>query len=260
MRWLAIAFVLMSDVAQASDYPLSGTVGHETEKDFITFECTQSSQERLDCLFAQIKIRRMGGPEALAKALAQIPKMLTEVRAGKLLNKDECSQYRELASAIDSGKPLASMAPTQVSEFLRTRKAMPQAERSDMLKIMTAWIRACDEPSAASIETWLRIVQDRESRTCKLWAHNYNLSFRQVGPNWVSSEGPAGACGTVTVVTLSRDDPQSPLWNYAQQKIITNKGGGNGFFKCQDLDEASYLYRWDVTEYYKGCDYIKYGF
>ena len=43
------------------------------------------------------------------------------------------------------------------------------------------------------------------------------------------------------------------------RKIVTNKSGSFLSMKCSDLDEGQLTYTWENTEFFKGCDYVRWG-
>ena len=74
--------------------------------------------------------------------------------------------------------------------------------------------------------------------------------------------GPSGECGLIEVATFERDPAEklSAFWNYKTRKIVTNKKGTAVLLACSALDENEYAYSWKTQDFFKGCDYVRYGF
>ncbi|MFZ4808296.1 MAG: hypothetical protein ACOYLQ_13650, partial [Hyphomicrobiaceae bacterium] len=58
---------------------------------------------------------------------------------------------------------------------------------------------------------------------------------------------------------LSPEANAGLLWTYTTRKIVTNKASKAGLFPCSGLDETEVQFTWQATEFYKGCDYLKFG-
>ena len=106
-------------------------------------------------------------------------------------------------------------------------------------------------------EAILRLVHNRETRTCKIWLNKFEQTFSRTSDSmYTHASSPHGPCGVVNIATLERD---RSLWNYRTKKVVTNRQGMSGPISCKLLDETEHLYTWNNTVFYKGCDYVKYG-
>lgn len=260
MRVLLIASAILYPItlAAAPDYPPYATVTNEKDKDFIQIFCDIPKGSTLSCKFTQIKVRKLGGEEDLAQSLAGIPEMLKEFAEGKAV--ETCASMRKVGQAMRRDRTASGSDSHPLSDVMAT---IPEPERLDTLKEIDSLEKACASPNKENLEAWLRQQNDRSSRTCSIWVNTYEQTFTlQSAGVWVHSGQPDGICGAVHISTLEKEEGTASLWSYRTRKIITAKNAlkENKLLNCKDLDEDEYFYTWKSKAYYRGCDYIKYGF
>jgi hypothetical protein len=248
----------LSAFAAPDSFPSFGILSNAHERDFFQYSCAPPSARGLVCQFTQIKVHNIGKPEELAKALAATPEVQKDISSGK--SAQVCAEMRKLVDALHRGK--APPGSDQAKFFSSITSQTPR-ERADMLRGVEGFDTACTAPTKENVEAMLRFQHEKESRTCTVWANSYEQVFTQQGPDvWVHNSPPAGLCGVINIATLEREAGAGSLWNYRMRKIVTDKNAvkDTAVFSCKSLDESEYLYTWNSAEYYKGCDYIKYGF
>lgn len=245
-------------LAADNDYPAFGMLMGEQAKDLMQFKCDPPTVQGLTCHFTQILVSKGGGPEKLKKSLANAPDLLKELEGGKAA--DTCASMKNLAHAIRTGATL----PDKNQQAFLEKLTKNTTERADTLRSFESVETACNTPTKENVEAWLRAENDKDTRTCSLLSNSFEQTFTIQSPNiWVHNGGPDGLCGVVTVTTFERDkDANSKMfWNYRTRKIVTSKDAlDTTLLNCRMLDEGEYLYTWRTETYFKGCDYIKYGF
>jgi hypothetical protein len=136
-------------------------------------------------------------------------------------------------------------------------------QRKDALDGVSALAKACHSPTRDNLLAIVRKQHEKDMRTCLLWVNSYKETFKATGANrWVNTRGPGGTCGVVVVsqFELVEGTKGITFWNYRTRKVVTNKQERQGLLSCGDLDETEQFYSWKTEEFYKGCDYVKYGF
>jgi len=80
---------------------------------------------------------------------------------------------------------------------------------------------------------------------------------------YTSRNSPTGACGVVSVSVFKPDPNASFLYNYREQRVVTNKTSSipmiTGDLSRSDLDESSLDYQWRTSQEFRNCVYIKAG-
>lgn len=259
MRAMALIMMicLISCTAAANDRPLNGTGGGEVDGDFMEYQCTPLTDGRLNCLFTQIKITRAAKSEDLSVALARVEE---QAKTFKGLDKETCAGVRDMLILLQGKSPPAG-SKLHIDEAQRQKwLQMPAREREDQIAMMTAMLRICEKPSRDSLAAVARLEHNKKLRTCRIFTNKFEQVFSRTGPNvWAHSSAPQGECGSINVSTFERDDPRFGLWNIQMRKIVTNKSGSFLSMKCSDLDESQLTYTWRNTEFFKGCDYVRWG-
>jgi hypothetical protein len=255
--WLVLLACVMPGTAltAANDYPSFGILTNEREKDFIEYQCGAPSADGVACHFTQTKVSKKGGPNDLAQSVASIPEMQTGFTSGKEV--ETCTNNKNLIQAMRTG-----VAPPGTDQkHLDAMRAKPEPERTDMLREFESFQKICEAPTKENIEAWMRLQNDQEGRTCSVWVHSWDHTFTRQSPEaWVHSGSPEGLCGTTDISTFERD---GSFWNYRTRRVVTDKNAlkGNQLVpECRSLDEGEYFYTWNTETYYRGCDYIKFGF
>jgi hypothetical protein len=105
--------------------------------------------------------------------------------------------------------------------------------------------RFCEQPTWATLHEFLRVLNDWDSKTCRIWTNAYTETFEwQPSGKWVSNRGPSGICGVIVVSTLEpHDKTKFPVrWTYETRKIVTNKDALKGDV-CK-FEETPVRYSW----------------
>ena len=69
--------------------------------------------------------------------------------------------------------------------------------------------------------------------------------------------GPAGSCGVVTIGIFSASEFGSALWNYREERVVTNPDGEGDLLSCDDLEQQPDIkYSWRPADEFRNCVYI----
>jgi hypothetical protein len=255
---------LMPWPALGGEYPDVGFVQDPQRHYFIKFECDPPTEQGMHCKFSEGVVHKNGGPEALAKALAELADNL---RKGVDFKKETERMCAEIGSnmagiiqAVRNGTKTAPPGMTQSS--LDSLQAKPAPARADTLTMFESLQKVCASPTKESLENMARVQNDKETRTCELSLYTWEQDFiKQSDALWVHNGQPDGVCGVIDIATLEKDDH---FWNYRTHSVVTNKNAikDNTVFDCHKVDEAEHFYKWNAGDaadgIYVGCDYIKY--
>src|SRR5262245_51030585 len=73
------AALLLADTAMAQEFPTTGQVYNTRENNFLTYDCSKRSGEnRIDCKFVQISIRKKAKPEDLEGRISDAKKQFSD--------------------------------------------------------------------------------------------------------------------------------------------------------------------------------------
>ena len=252
----ALMLGVISFGSSAQETPRSGILYNMSEVHSLTYNCTTSSNNTLNCEFVQTSVRPKATYADLPAALEHARK---EFAKGPMFDSKDCNLNQTLINIL-SGK---EKAPKQdVIDKLTT------VQRRDMLALAQAALGVCSSRSEEKYFDLIRLGQDRDRRTCKVSSHPFSQTFRATSEGgsstgvWVAQGKPEGPCG---IVQLSRFESEqikigSSLftnWRFIARKAISNPSGklflGGS---CSRLDEQPYTYDWRTQEHQLTCDYV----
>ena len=240
--------------------PTVGIVYNTKENSSLAYECKKTNSATLVCDFVQSSVRRKTTPEQWSERRQAA---LQTYESDTSNSKQDCDVTKRMLDILE-GRGSASDA----AKFAR----LEGRQREDMeaaLKAMATW---CSQKTSEHYLAFLRILFDKETRTCKVTASRFTQTFRRVRDDltntlvWTTvQERPEGPCGLVQLCRFSRTTSTLSkdwfFWSYSARKAVTNPTGllmpG---VACKDLDEREYLYDWkNEEERYVGCDYIEFS-
>jgi hypothetical protein len=250
---LALFMALQFMPASAADnHPSVGITSGAIEQDFIQYKCDRPTQAGIVCKFTQLRVRNQAKPENLDEKLSRIAEFEKQIRKKPTTHNERCNEYSQIAKLLRSKDPNDKAA----SEFHRNWEAMHPKEKQDTLNVVELFENACDAPTQENLAAIIRAEHEKDTRTCSVLANNFEQVFeRTAGGEWVHSSAPEGDCGIITVASFEKAHSKFSLWNYRTRKVMTNKKGS-----CTPYDEQEHVYNWRPEMFFKGCDYVRYGF
>jgi hypothetical protein len=90
--------------------------------------------------------------------------------------------------------------------------------------------------------------------TCLATTNTYDRRFEKQGADWVSREGPDGACGLVDVATLK--DGGGVRWTLEMRKIATKRDASP---QCRAADEPPEVLSWQNVRRELPCRFVQPG-
>ncbi|OOZ42998.1 hypothetical protein [Solemya velum gill symbiont] len=254
----AVCFCL-TDIssALADDAPTTGFLYNTKETHSIQYQCELNNRDILDCEFTQTAVRKKGKPEDLDVSLKQARE---EFKSGVKIPAEECKLYTGLVDILEGRKkPPNEQGFSEITDI----------NRADLLKTSKAMKNFCTSKKEEDFLNFVRLIHEKDLRTCKVSSHTFKQSFKMVQDNlsgvgsWVAQGEAEGPCG---IVSLSRFEPERlkdyslVLWKYISRKAVTNpKGELLPGASCKNLDESEYIYDWRSKEHSLGCDYIEFS-
>jgi hypothetical protein len=255
--FFALFCVLVSPVL-AADYPYSAMLYGTKDHDQITAQCRTQSETEMACDFTQVHVTKAAKPEDLQEALGKLDEIVKQAKTQpNKSDKELCDNIDLVYEAINSNKtPPGPYGSIWEKAIHTSPKYM-----DDIRAAVSSFIGFCKSLSKKTIETLIRIVHEKNSRTCKVFANEFSQKFTlDINKNWVSKESSGGQCGVINV-SVFKKAKDSNYWTYRTQKIITNNDDKNeNILNCSYLDKNEYFYDWKAEEIFLGCDYIKFGF
>ena len=266
MRLIAFSALLhLSAISNcwADDLPFMQHYYNTRESNALQAECKKSSQGVMDCNFTQFFINKSDKREEFEKRLAGIAQELKNPPKEK-----ECVQYRAMLEAIKTKSLPKSNAgePSFIQDqeaFTQWLNRMQLEEQRDIENQMSALISYCSNPSEEALRKLITTQHERDGRSCNVWVYNFEQSFNYNIANgrWENVTGPLGVCGVVSINYFEKDESAKLFWRYKTKKTVTNKGAKSDLgLECgSTFDETEYTFDWKSSEWYKRCDYIKFG-
>jgi hypothetical protein len=98
-------------------------------------------------------------------------------------------------------------------------------------------------------------TSDRAPDTCLVTTNRYEKTFvKDTGGRWISSGGPAGACGVIDVVTLT--DEGGVRWTMEMKKVVTRR---NAAASCAGAEEPPETLSWQNLRRPLPCRFVQPG-
>jgi hypothetical protein len=252
IAWACVSF------AQAEDQPTSGFLYNTGETSSLTYQCTPTRANEINCDFTQTSVRRKADPNNLQKELQNAR---TAFASEKPLPADVCSGSEKFLNALRTGDTSGLPDPSFTSRQLN---AMSAGQKKATEEIISATVAYCRAPSEANFLNIAKIDFLRKTRTCVAASNEFKQTFKrvQMSNTWTSNEGPTGPCGVVNVSRFESEKGQASgatFFRYITRKIITEPKGRAFVLQCSDLDEAEYTYDWRSKEHYLACESIEFS-
>lgn len=276
---LFLVFNIHAAFAQ-TDVPTTGMLYNTSEASALTYDCSQSSNGKLECAFTQSSVRnKLKLSEMEAKIKDAKDGFLTE----KIKMTEDCKPENNLFKLIDllEGNKTtdefiadnSKNADFNKDEFLSNMKSMDSAQKKYLLDYITSYKAFCDNSTE---ENFLKVVRAglyKDSKTCTVSSNSFTQTFVHVADAssehgvWVVESKPEGDCGIVRLDRFVADKQSGSKfvpWTYFSKKFVTNKAGEAFLMKCNVLDENEYFYDWKTSAktdslYHKGCEYIEFS-
>ena len=211
-------------------YPLEGDITNS----LINLTCRPyKDSEHLDCEILQVIFTKPNVEDVSSDA--DIDKL------AQLLNKDICPARDDPRwDNISMDDPAFQ---DKLKEFIATEEF--SATEVDLMK---RWIQLCTEGDASKRSSiskqmigWMIEFGNEESRkTCRMmfFPRSQRFTWNRSTSQWRSITESEGACGAVTVTSLSSED--RIWWTYASQIIVSDTSGKDLFpgMSCQELADT----------------------
>jgi hypothetical protein len=242
---------------RAEEVPSVGLLYNTKETHSMVYRCQQNRDNSLDCEFTQTAVRKKAKPEDLNSKLNQARK---EFRGGAKNSAEECKMFNELVDVLEGRKK-----PPKEEGF----KEITDMQKKDLLKTSRGMVEFCKSRTEENFLNMVRLVHEKETRTCQVSSNAFKQSFRYVQDTlsdtgaWVVQGTPEGPCGIVQLSRFEPDrlkDSKLIFWKYVARKAVTNPQGS--FFpgaSCKGFDEGEYVYDWKSKEHSLGCDYVEFS-
>ena len=231
---------------------------------YLQYACEESNQ-RLNCKFTQMmltpKLKESEYNSELAKKREQAEKEAVEKGGLDVMHEELCRNFLTSLDTLDaliSGN-IEGLPASVRDNYYSMSKAQLEANK-ELLSPLNEVCRS--KPNNSDwLEKVFRSELDRSLKTCSLVANPYEATFQETSPGiYTSRNGPEGPCGVVSVSVFTPENKFGFLYNYREQRIVTNKGSSMplalGEMKCSDLDESSLEYNWYNANEFKNCVYI----
>jgi hypothetical protein len=242
-----ILLYVLAGAASGQEVPTTGQVTDERENSSLNYECLSVEGGQLSCSFVQGMFSK--APVVDADELAS---QATELAASPISAAD-CVAYRNALATFQSGGDFGI--------------PLTELQREDGTRSMASVVAFCDAPTVESAMEVLRVGQDRAARTCSVSHFRFDMVFDWdfERKRWEAVTSPSGACGIVVAAFMEPEYtdalPDYAMWNYRQQKIVTNREGSDALMgACADWPESENRSSWRGRELPLQCDYIKFGF
>jgi hypothetical protein len=237
----------------ADDHPSVGFTSNSIDKDFIQYKCDRPTQGGMICKFTQVKVRAQDKRENLEEKLSRIPEFEKQIRKKPKTHNERCKEYSQVGKLLRSKDDPNDKA---AAEFHRNWEAMHPREKQDMSNVVALFGNICDAPTPENIAAFMRAEHEQETRTCVVLVSNFEQTFqRTAAGKWVHRGSPEGDCGIISVTSFEKAHPKFSLWNYTTGKVVTNMERS-----CNRHNETGHVYNWRPEIFFKGCDYVRYGF
>ena len=249
---LSIGLAIMPASA-AVDHPSVGITSGAIDKDFIQYKCDRPVQAGMVCKFTQLKMRVQAKPEGLDEKLSRIAELEKQIRDNPTKHNAQCKDVGQMEKVLRSGPTPNDQTR---AEFDQTFEDLHPKEKQDMLNVIALLGKVCEAPTRENIAAMVRAEHEKDTRTCSIMTRNFEQTFQPTAVGtWVHTSALEGECGIIYITSFEKADPKFSLWNYRTRRVVTNKQGS-----CAGYDETEQTYNWRSEMFFKGCDYIRYGF
>lgn len=226
------SLLLATDITFPPSFAGYGTATSENSSLSMTCE-GKGTFASLKCKFTEVVLVVPSEAEVqrhLAERKAEETKATAQEVAAFLTGmKKECSGERPRLEVLDS----------------------PSKERARQ-QDLEIWEAVCKCTDGECADRQILKQEEIKQRTCRIYAHSYELTLRRTGPlSWVGTHGPGGACGNIEVSTLERDPKSEILWTFTWVRASANKNGS----LCAAL--ASELNKPTVWSWRYPCDLLE---
>jgi hypothetical protein len=249
MRWIGVVACVLAQAVAAENEPRIRTgylQPHDpAEKGSVLVECRHTGSDELTCEFTHIALDYLANPRELhaetAKAVAEFRKRVKSVGMKKHLEsmcggtKEEADEMRRLVEHLTAAGRLKSAQ--QAAELLS----------------------ACDDPSEARLEQFVRQNVIWNSKTCMLsvW-RQAPVRFTRTAPGkWIGSDGPRGECRERYAYTLDHHpEYKNELWTWSQTRTSVDRSSD----LCKGIEtgkKVEFSYRGYKPE--MSCELIEFG-
>lgn len=265
-----IVAITMCAIPARADSPRFGTVQSESPRAMIQYECLypEGDGRKIVCEFIRVEIKKSAeraSPEQI-RELAE--SRLAEERSR--VSGAECNFFVELSRALRGDISLdgvVSSAPdgffSDKAEALSGIGQLPQSERATLARSMEVLGEFCADPTLENLENALRIKNERETATCKLYVSRFEREFQLnvsggSDETWIALSSPEGSCSVIDVSRFERPRGVGSdfTWNFVLKRISANPSGSRilgGTCADYDMEEQ---YEWQLTTHRDECTYI----
>ncbi len=230
----------------------------------LTVRCEEKSTNKITCDFEQISVTKVGKKEILEKKLEQAVKEFEKSMEAfeKFISKERCSSNKAFFDSIKTGKKPQNIDVNEFKSLMAKLKSNPRF-RTDVINLAEMSEKLCNDPSRKDIESMIRLMYDKEMRTCAIYTSNWSETFilSANGTQWTSNKGPTGECGLIDIGVFKKDAKDKSalrIWTYESKRIVTNKKGkwAMGLLGCEERENQEF-FDWKKAENFLGCDYIE---
>ncbi len=273
MRFITVLLnFLVIFAADLSAEPARGWLNGE-EDDFLQYECSPTSDGALKCSFTQVTMFPKKKPEEIDRIVKEgLPETVKQFEQEDI---EEVCQYtlpmQGLVDALmrgkrDEAKAFLSKMPEKMRkgfdfvEAVEGISRLDTREMNDLRASFAAMVGLCEEPSAAKIESIMRLELEKEARTCKLWINNWTGTFRPISETiWsLTTDGPQGQCGVQSLDRFECKDGSYSCEFIAEKRVLNPEAEPALGVPCAELEERAFRYKHDGDGIYLDCNIVSF--
>jgi hypothetical protein len=176
---------------------------------------------------------------------------------------DELTREMSHLSTARLGELTASFC---ADKKMRTPDAVLMKYNVAYRALATSLKAFCERPNSETALSMLRVMVESDARKCNCAVTDWRSTFVRQHDRWVSTSGPTGLCGVITVFTLVPYDltkmrePLGPtLWTLHQKTVTTHDSDSTlcakGPFR---IEEGSLTMSWNAPVKTLDCQEVEF--
>jgi hypothetical protein len=243
-------FLFIMASARAEDVKIMGLMDTNTVRSdgtrpltYLTGSC-QQKHKRMKCHLNEIVVNKLDTTLFKAKAKEVLEQATQDPQhVDSVIERHMpylCQEHAIGTDRMDATSPSAPLAPAE--------QELRQATR-----------HFCAAKTLDNLRAVLDLRLTMHARTCALWVNSYDKDFTLRGPEWVSTQGPAGPCSIIETAvlssTLSNRQGQEIRFNrYRTRHIVTKKNAS----LCRAGEDKEYAFVLENPQY-TDCAYVDFS-
>lgn len=244
--FICLLKVCISGVSFADEGPLAGQVYNFKLNERIHYSCQPGTGTEIKCKFTRASVAPLISPNEVPERKSASLKDLSDPSAFEAFSKGSC----DVVDRVE--KELLTDDESELNY-------LPKADRD---RVVSAFRAVCEKKDRASVEEFLDLTIDMESRICVVstfgWTGNFSKNDEKT---WVRTDrdGPVGdGCGGLYLDRFELSDTGS-FWDLVRLEVASNPNGtfttGQACSEVYTGEET--VYRWQGGDLPARCDYIR---